>query len=172
MARAGPESRLRAGGFDIVLTDDGGTFCIAGFSVETTLASAMGMAFTAAETLTDAALSGHGRDVPRRGLRGGRRLHDDPGGLLNPGDILGMVHATFSVAADVSAGGVVPSPSSPAARPRCPTTTATQSCSPPSAARSRPPRPRSPVTRPLRPGLPRPGRMCPTNDRPRRSVAR
>jgi hypothetical protein len=41
----------------MVVKDDGGTSYVAGLSVETTVAAGIGMAFTAAETLTDPALS-------------------------------------------------------------------------------------------------------------------
>jgi hypothetical protein len=64
MARAGHESRRRAGGFDIVLTDDAGAFYVAGFSVETTVPAAMGMAFIAAQTPT-----GPARSLARLGPR-------------------------------------------------------------------------------------------------------
>jgi hypothetical protein len=116
------------GSFDIVLKDDGGTFDVAGFSVEPMIMAGPGVSFTAADTLTspatgpyifgtyqsspfpfatDPADPGMPATFPNSDFVAGDAYMSAPGFVtLNPGDVVGLAHVTFSVAASVTPGTV------------------------------------------------------------------
>jgi hypothetical protein len=118
------------GSFDIVLTDGGGTFQVGGFTADVSVAAASGVTFTAADTLTDPATHpyifgtyqsspfpfatdpanpGAAATFPNLEFVAGDASMAAPGFVtLNPGDILGLVHVTFSVAANAPLGGGAP----------------------------------------------------------------
>ena len=115
-----------AGSFDIVLKDDGDTFQVGGFTVEVSVAAGSGVTFTAADTLTDPATApylfgtyqssplpfatdpadpGMAATFPATDFAAGDAAMTAPGFVtLAPGDVLGLIHVTFSVAAGVVPG--------------------------------------------------------------------
>jgi hypothetical protein len=118
------------GSFDIVLTDDAGTYQVGGFTVDVSVPAASGVTFIAADTLTnpathpyifgtyqsspfpfatDPANPGMAATFPNFEFVAGDALLTAPGFVtLNPGDILGLVHVSFAVAANAPVGGVAP----------------------------------------------------------------
>jgi hypothetical protein len=119
-----------SGSLDIVLTDNGGTYQVGGFTVDVSVPAGAGVMFTAADTLTNASTHpyifgtyqsspfpfatdpsnpGMAATFPNLEFVAGDAMQTAPGFVtLNPGDTLGLVHVSFSVAANVPIGGAAP----------------------------------------------------------------
>lgn len=103
------------GSFDIVLQDLGGTFQIGGFSLELSVPGASGITFTAVDTLTtDAYLFGALQSLPfsfdsfpNTTFSASDTDFTAPGYVtLNPGDLYGLAHVSYSVLAGTPGGAV------------------------------------------------------------------
>jgi hypothetical protein len=105
-----------SGAFDVVVNDTAGTFQVAGFSIELSLPGASGVSFSGVTTATLAATYLFGtlqlppftfNTFPNQGFSAGDLDVTPPGFVtLNPGDIFGLAHVTYSVSSGTSAGPV------------------------------------------------------------------
>jgi hypothetical protein len=105
-----------AGSFDVLLSDTGGSFQIAGFSVELAVATSSGVEFTAANTNTtmDPYIFGtlqsppfYFNTFPIQDFIASDFLLSLPGYVtLTAGEVVGLEHVTYSVAAGTAPGPV------------------------------------------------------------------
>ncbi len=114
------DSTVSAGGtgsFDVVLQDTGGTFQVGGFQIELAVGAGSGLTFTAADTNTlepyifgtyqSAPFPFAPNPFPNMDFVAGDTDMTAPGFVtLNPGDVLGLAHVSFAVAAGTPPGGI------------------------------------------------------------------
>jgi PEP-CTERM motif len=105
------------GSFNVVLIDTGGTFSVAGFSVELSVPAASDVLFTSVDALTGIPpyIFGSLQSVPfsfdtfpTNHFVASDALLTAPGFVtLNPGDVFGLAHVNYSVAPTAVAGSSV-----------------------------------------------------------------
>ena len=106
------------GSFDVLLSDTGGSFQVATFSVELSVSSASGVKFTAANTNTTMASYIFGSlqsppfsfdNFPNTSFTVSDSPQSGPGFVtLNTNDVVGLEHVTYTVAAGTTPGTVIP----------------------------------------------------------------
>lgn len=104
------------GAFDVILLSDGGTFLVAGFSLELSVPSVSGVMFTDVTTSTsDAYLFGTLQappfsfdTFPNQDFSASDFDLTAPGSVtVNPGDVFGLAHVTYSVDPKAPGGPVI-----------------------------------------------------------------
>ena len=112
------------GSFEVLLRDTGGTFDIAGFSIDLSIPAGTGITFTGADTNTTSAAYIFGTyqsapapfaspDFPATTFPASTLNASDvdfsaPSVTLNPGDVVGLADVHFTVAPGTTPGTVVP----------------------------------------------------------------
>jgi hypothetical protein len=102
------------GGFDVIIQDTGGTFHVAGFSVELSVSPSSGVSFTAVDTNTsDSYLFGTLQsppftfdNFPNTSFTASDSDFTSAFVPLNPGDTFGLAHVSYSVLAGTPNGPV------------------------------------------------------------------